>query len=409
MDRVLPMNLGFFCTFFPDSLPPFRGTKGYGYGGADESLLDLVVELHKLGHNITIFSIGKEPDIVREIPFDGLTLYRYPILNFPFPKRTTPPIKAYFSPSFLQIPQTLTFDILHLKLGNSPAEFSALNYKKRTNTPLIMDIGGKQNPHWGGLARRSYMNLYLHMAYPRILQAADIILLRSQAYLADDQNLLNYKDKIRIVPQGVNYEFFKQKDPYPLPTLPPGRDNGGIKNILYVGNLVESKGVHILIQSLALAQREHPDLHLCIAGSGQMRPTLENLVTQLGLDNHVTFAGYVDKHTLRALYQWSNLFILPSLSEGFPRVLLEAMASGTPCLASDIGANLGALDNGAVGFTAKCFNINDFTEKINSFFDHDQHWFRQESTKARRHAQKFTWRKTAREVEKIYKELGGQR
>lgn len=93
------------------------------------------------------------------------------------------------------------------------------------------------------------------------------------------------------------------------------------------------------------------------------------------------------------------------MSEGFPRVLLEAMAAGTPCLVSDIGANRGALRNGEVGFIARCFDSDDFAEKMDDFFSHDEVWRKQERNKARHYAALFSWDKTAKQMERIYEEL----
>jgi hypothetical protein len=151
------MKIGFFCTFFPEK-PPFTKTKSFGYGGADESLFDLIIELQRVGHKITIFSIGDDKKTQYESPSDNLELYRFPVLNIPY-IHIPLAYRALTSLKFLRIKKQFDFDIIHTKLGNSPAEWAALNYKKRYRCPMILDIGGVQNSRWGNLFRRTVMTI----------------------------------------------------------------------------------------------------------------------------------------------------------------------------------------------------------------------------------------------------------
>jgi len=402
------MKIGFFCTFFPEK-PPFTRTKSFGYGGADESLFDLIIEIQKSGHKITIFSIGDDKKTQYESPTDNLELYRYPVLNIPF---VSIPLqyKGFSSLKFLRIKKQFDFDIIHAKLGNSPAEWAALNYKKRYGCPMILDIGGVQNSRWGSFIRRIIMIINNKILYPKILDDSDAILIRSKEYLKDDLSLQPYKNKIHIIPHGLDYDFFSQSNDINLVYSNDALDLKRFKKenkkiLLFVGSLVESKGVHILIKALKKSSSKHKDLILIIVGRGSMQNKLESLVKDLQLDEKVFFAGFLDKYALRNLYHNADLFVFPSMSEGFPRVLLEAMAAGTPCLVSDIGANIGALGNGKVGFVAKCFDVDDFSDKINIFFDHEKSWFEMERNKSKNFAQNFSWKNSAKELEKIYSKL----
>jgi glycosyltransferase involved in cell wall biosynthesis len=402
------MKIGLFCTFFPEK-PPFTETKSFGYGGADESLFDLITEFQKIGHEITIFSIGDDKKTQYESPSDNLELYRFPVLNIPL-IHIPLAYRALFSLKFLRIKKQFNFDVIHAKLGNSPAEWAALCYKKRYGTPMILDIGTVQNSRWGSFFRRLIMTINKRIFYTKILKDSDAILIRSKEYLNDDLSLKLYKNKIHIIQPGLDYNFFSQCDDLNLINLPDDFDLKTLKNenkkiILFVGSLVESKGIHILIKALKKSSYTHEDLVLIIAGQGAMQNELESLVEDLELDEKVFFVGYLDKYTLRILYHNADLFVLPSMSEGFPRVLLESMAAGTPCLVSDIGAHIGALENGKVGFIAKCFDVDDFSDKINMFFDHDKSWIEKEREKSKIFAQNFSWMRMAKEIEKIYREF----
>lgn len=106
----------------------------------------------------------------------------------------------------------------------------------------------------------------------------------------------------------------------------------GKKVIMFVGRLVKVKGVDILIRAFALIN--HPDAALVIVGDGPERKSLERIVSELGVSDRVIFTGWRDDAP--KLVSVADVFVLPSLSEGLPQSLLEALAHGVPCIVSDI-------------------------------------------------------------------------
>lgn len=100
-----------------------------------------------------------------------------------------------------------------------------------------------------------------------------------------------------------------------------------------VGNLLEAKGQHLIVQ--ALTQR--PDWHLLLAGDGPNRNALQALIGTYQLDNRVKMLGSVDQTTLNDVYSAADVSILASAREGWPNVLLESMACGTPAIATQVG------------------------------------------------------------------------
>ncbi|QYF92005.1 glycosyltransferase family 4 protein [Massilia sp. PAMC28688] len=134
--------------------------------------------------------------------------------------------------------------------------------------------------------------------------------------------------KITVLRNGVDLSLFH----------PGGREQARAAlqlasfTLLSVGNLIEAKGHHLAIEVLAAM----PDVKLIIAGHGPERSRLGKLAEKLGVHERVTFAGSVRQPQLAELYKAADALVLASRREGWANVLLEAMACGTPVVASAI-------------------------------------------------------------------------
>ncbi len=110
--------------------------------------------------------------------------------------------------------------------------------------------------------------------------------------------------------------------------------------LVYAGRLSPEKGVGVLIDALGLLARDQnvPQPHLTILGDGDERAALQARVASVGCRDRVTFAGQVDRETLSSALDVADLCVQPSLTEGFSKAWLDAMAHGLPVLASNVGA-----------------------------------------------------------------------
>jgi glycosyltransferase involved in cell wall biosynthesis len=108
--------------------------------------------------------------------------------------------------------------------------------------------------------------------------------------------------------------------------------------ILFVGRLEKEKGVHVLLQAMALVRERLADAHLMVAGDGSYRPTLEQLAASLGIQDKVSFLGWLEANHLKNVYRNSWLLVVPSIwEEGLGMVLVEGALMGKPVVASDLG------------------------------------------------------------------------
>jgi glycosyltransferase involved in cell wall biosynthesis len=135
-------------------------------------------------------------------------------------------------------------------------------------------------------------------------------------------------DRVVVLRNGVDLERFRPID------RAEARQELGLtrKTLASVGHLIERKGHHHVIRALT----QLPDVDLIIAGAGPERESLEALAAQLGVNARVRFLGAVDQNRLRQVYNAVDALVLASSREGWANVLLEAMACGTPVVASAV-------------------------------------------------------------------------
>jgi glycosyltransferase involved in cell wall biosynthesis len=120
--------------------------------------------------------------------------------------------------------------------------------------------------------------------------------------------------------------------------------------LLYTGRLAAVKGLPILLESLAAIIPALPDIVLTVVGDGPDRKKLEDMTTQLGLEENVKFVGYQSQAEVREHMQQTDVFVLPSFAEGVPVSLMEAMAAGVPVVTTRIAGVSELVEDGVSGY-----------------------------------------------------------
>ena len=165
-----------------------------------------------------------------------------------------------------------------------------------------------------------------------------------------------------------------------------------IKQLIYVGRLVEIKGVNILIQAIYLLIKEFPDIKLQIIGDGPHRHQLESLTTSLGLDKNINFLGVIPNIELPAFYSSAGIAILPSIvQEGFGLVMVEAMGCECVPIVSDSESSREIITNNVNGLLFEMGNHEDLAERIRELLS-DTEKYRHISQNARASVlDKYDW------------------
>jgi glycosyltransferase involved in cell wall biosynthesis len=108
-------------------------------------------------------------------------------------------------------------------------------------------------------------------------------------------------------------------------------------NILFLGWIEDFKGVHELLEAVRILKKKKIPFHLTLAGNGSAMSAATKFVEEYKLKKNITFAGWVDEKKKSLLLKNSQIFVLPSWSEGFPNAMIEAMSAGLACVVTNVG------------------------------------------------------------------------
>lgn len=224
-----------------------------------------------------------------------------------------------------------------------------------------------------------------------VLNRCERVVAVSQA-LADSTAALGVpSDKITVVPDGVDTNQYQ-------PSANPKE-----RLILFVGSLIERKGMPDLIEAMPQVVDRLPDFRLAIVGEGPLLADLKERVVALDLEPYVHFAGAQPPGEVCSWMQRARLLVLPSTEEALGVVLLEALASGTPC----VGTRVGGIPDIVTPDVGRLVAPNDpsaLAEAVVSILENQSEWDRMSECARRRATDTFAWEKIARRLIAIYRD-----
>jgi glycosyltransferase involved in cell wall biosynthesis len=323
------------------------------FGGMGNVAYQNALGLANLGNDVTVFTAS------------------YSDKKMAYPKnlkvKTIKPLLRYGNapvlPSLLKLKN---FDVIHLHYPfYSGAEMVWFSSKVRKIPYVVtyhMDVVGKG---W----MKYFFSLHNKSIMKKIIYDAKKVFVTSVDYAKNSElkpMFKKIKDKVAEIPNGVNIRKFN-------PSVKSEKLRGklGIKPnekiILFVGGLDSPhyfKGVDILIK--AFSKIKNNNTKLIIVGDGDLKEGYMKLSKELNVDNKIIFTGRVSDEDLPKYYALCDFSVLPSIDKGeaFGMVLVEAMASGKPVIASNLAGVRSVVDNGKNGLLVKPKNVEDLRNKI---------------------------------------------
>jgi glycosyltransferase involved in cell wall biosynthesis len=219
--------------------------------------------------------------------------------------------------------------------------------------------------HWTGFPRQS-LRFIDKLNAKFTMNKANLILPVSKD-LGEAIKAYGIKSKFEVIPNVVDTKLF-------CPRLNKSKKKtDGKKRILLVALLIPRKGISYLFEALASLKKKRQDFVLNIVGEGPSRKEYEELSDKLALTGFVKFYGTKAKTELAEIMRSCDFFVLPSLSENLPCVLIEAAASGLPLIATDVGG-VSEIINESNGILIPSKDIKSLETSITYMLDHYQNY-----------------------------------
>lgn len=202
---------------------------------------------------------------------------------------------------------------------------------------LVARLTGAQAYYWNCGEPWRYRRPWLEEAIFRFILRRTVLVTGTDGLAQEYRRRYGLKaERVRVLPNWVDVARFREG---------PGRDAARrtlaippeTKVVLFVHRLSRRKGAHLIPEIAAEVTRQRKDAVLVIVGDGPERKNLESSIQNLEFAGQVRLAGEVPQRDIAPYYRAADVLLMPSEEEGFPHVLLEAMAAGIPYVASDVG------------------------------------------------------------------------
>jgi len=272
------------------------------------------------------------------------------------------------------------FDVVHAHTV-FPDGLACALWLKDTKVPLVVTAHGSDVHSMRPGMRR---------AMPRLLRRVNLLIPVSQALGVELCALGADPERVTVIPNGFSARLFDLQEP-------PPRDP---RKIAYLGYLRGIKRVNLLIEALAHCPA---DVTLEVAGLGPDRPALEAQAAKLGLQDRVRFLGLLTRDRVPGFLAGAGIMALVSEREGWPTVIFESLACGTPVLATAVGGVPEALADSSLGrLIPRDITPSDLGREIQEALDTP--W---DYAAIRRHALNFSWEAISGKIlQEYYRVMG---
>jgi D-inositol-3-phosphate glycosyltransferase len=399
---------------------PLATLGGKDTGGMNVYVRDLTLYLGRQGVHVDIFTRSQDehvPHVLHDLGYGNRVVHVPAGPEFPVPKNEL----AKYIPEFVEgiinfsVSKNLSYDVIHSHYWMSG--IAGLELKKIWNIPIVNmfhTLGTMKNRVAQDGAQLE--GDYRIRGEKKVLKESDAIIAATPAEVAQLQWLYQVDvSRVITIPPGVDTSRFYSiaKDEAKEYIGVPPCDH----MLLFVGRIEPLKGLDILLQAIALMVKDErlSSLPLCLVVIGgdpsadeivksQEMARVQEMSQQLGLEEFVGFQGKRSQDSLPYFYSGSEVVIVPSHYESFGMVALEAMACGTPVVASQVGGLAFLIQDGITGFHVPVGEPEALADRITALLLDRELRIRM-GRQAAEFAQAYSWAIIAERINGVYQSL----
>lgn len=335
-------------------------------GGAEVAVKEITDRIEADEVEFHMVTLRTQKSVLREEKIGNITVHRIGLgsdggILFVINKYLFPLNSAFWAGRLHRIER---FDMVWSIMANY-AGFGALFFKLlHMNVPFLLTLQ-EGDPLEFILKKTRFVSGLFRMIFTHATGIQAI-----SHYLANFAKSMGASADPVVVPNGVNFEAFSSRAPEAeLKTI--WREIGKKEDDVFLvtaSRLVPKNGIEDIINALSHLP---PRVKLLIVGKGNLERSLKMLVSKLSLGERVVFKGYVDHTDLPAYLQACDIFIRPSISEGFGNAFIEAMAAGLPVIATPVGGIVDFLKDKQTGLFCEVHSPQDIARKVEIYL-HDK-------------------------------------
>lgn len=358
--------------------------------GAATATYHIGKELAAMGHEVNVLTSGYK-NLPRKDVVDGMNVFRCPALRKKKSESNVVEMLSFVMSAFIIMPILIKQKKIKgiIVFFGIPCGPLGLWANVLFNIPYIVSLRGGDVP-----GTDQSMDCIHRMLKP----LRRLIYKKSRAVVANSEGLKNISLKTDsvttiVIPNGIDTAYFRPSD------KSIEKDHF---SFIFVGRLCEQKNLFFLIDQLSSLMKEvKTPFTLNIVGDGPIKEKLQQHADSLGMSNRIQWHGWLTKSKIVKLLQSSDCFINPSLCEGMPNAVSEAMACGLPVIASDVAGNNALIIDGDNGFL---FNLGDdvkFNDSIKRVMESPDLLSKLGKNASNRMINSFSWHQTALEYVRI--------
>ncbi len=304
----------------------------------------------------------------------------------------------------VEIGDSYDFDLVH---GHDWLVAMACDHlARRFDAPLVTTIHATEYGRHQGWVDK-HPQSHIHGVERWITNRADRVIACSYYMREQIADIFGVEEeRVAVIPNGIDPGDLQPHDESGLRRLRGEFAAPDERLVLLIGRLVYEKGFQLALEAMPRLIEAVPGTRFLVAGSGTHERELRRQATELGLEDHGTFLGWIGDDVLHSLYRIADVCVVPSIYEPFGLVALEAMASDCPCIVADTGGLREVVPHNEAGLRFRARDAESLGEMVERLLT-DPELRQRLVAEGSEHVLRFDWADVAESTAEVYAELAG--